>query len=357
MKKLFNRLFKGIVCAAVCGAAVLGTFGLAACGGDNNDSTDNGHDVHVPVSVYAPDGAPALALANLIESEKTPSSRYKFETTIVKADVIRTCVTGEAPKADFCILPVNLAATLLGTGETYQMLGTVTNGNMYFLTTDDNPTLTTENLSTLVGKSIGVVQLNNVPGLTLQAVLGNAGVPYTVMGNDNTVDPAKVNLRAFADATTVAPNAGCDYYLCPEPAVSAKIKGTASAAKPFKLAGDLQQLHNGGYPQAVIVARKAFIEGNDGAVKIVTDALKASEEYLKTAKAEDVLVSLRTAYAEGLAPSFNAQNLTSDVIAHCSVRFTASKDCKNDVNAFLQELISVNESFTKTVADGFFYMG
>ncbi len=346
-----NKLFKGIVCAAVCGAAVLGA---AACGGNDDNKTDNGHDEWTTYSVYAPDGAPALALAGLI-ADPTPVSPYKFETTIVKADVIRTCVTGESPKADFCVLPVNLAATLLGTGETYQMLGTVTNGNMYFLTTGDDPALTTENLSMLVGKTIGVVQLNNVPGLTLQAVLGGAGLSYTVMGNDNTVVADKVNLRAFADATTVAPNAGCDYYLCPEPAVSAKIKGTASAAKPFKLAGDLQQLHGGGYPQAVIVAKKSVI-GTD-AVKAMTDALEAGEEYLKTATAEDILAALQKGYAEGLAPSFNAQNLTSGVIANCSVHFTASKDCKDDVNAFLQELISVNDSFTKAVSDAFFYMG
>ena len=346
-----HKLFKGIACAAMSGAVICGMLGIAACGKKDND---NGHDEWTTYSVYAPDGAPALALAGLI-ADPTPVSPYKFETTIVKADVIRTCVTGEDPAADFCVLPVNLAATLLGTGESYQMLGTVTNGNMYFLTTGDNPALTTENLSTLVGKSVGVVQLNNVPGLTLQAVLGDAGLSYTVMGNDNTVDPAKVNLRAFADATTVAADAGCDYYLCPEPAVSAKIKGSASSPKPFKLAGDLQQLHGGGYPQAVIVAKNSVI-GTD-AVKAMTDSLKAGEEFLKTAKAEDILAALQQAYANGLAPSFNAQNLTSGVIANCSVHFTASKDCKDDVNAFLQELISVNSSFTKTVSDSFFYMG
>lgn len=172
---------------------------FTACAGENDDGT---------YTVYAPDGAPALALANAVNED---DDRYDFH--IVASNAITAQVQGEEPAADFCILPVNVAAKLLGKGETYQMLGTVTNGNMYLLTTGDNPGITTDNLSTLVGKTVGVVQLNNVPGLTFQAVLSRNDIDYQILGNDVEAASDKVNLQAFADASTVTPASGCDYYL------------------------------------------------------------------------------------------------------------------------------------------------
>ena len=173
-------------------------------------------------TVYAPDGAPALALANAIQA----STGNTFAYHIVAANTITAQVTGENPAADFCILPVNAAAKLLGGKGTYQMLGTVTNGNMYFLGAGEQTALTSENLATaLKGKTIGVVQLANVPGLTLRCVLEANNIPYEILGNDTqATDSDKVYLKAIQDATTgVTPAGGCDYYLCPEPAASAKV--------------------------------------------------------------------------------------------------------------------------------------
>ena len=172
-------------------------------------------------TVYAPDGAPALSLANAIQS-----GTDSFSYHIVAASAIQTQVTGENPAADFCVLPVNVAAKLLGNGQKYQMLGTVTHGNMYFLGAGEQATLTAENLATaLKGKIIGVVQLANVPGLTLRCVLEEKNIPYEILGNDSKVtDKNKVYLKAIQDAATgVTPAGGCDYYLCPEPAASAKV--------------------------------------------------------------------------------------------------------------------------------------
>ena len=332
----------------VLGAIFLGAaaLGLAACKQDA--------DTDKTYSVYAPDGAPALALVNAIEDKAE-----KFEYHVVDSSTIQTYVTGEEPKADFCILPVNAASKILGTGTVYQMLGTVTNGNLFFLSAEDNEDLTQDNLSTLVGKSVGVVQLPNVPGLTLQAVLNKYGIDYQIVGNDGEKAEDKVNLIAF-DPANVTPAGGCDYYLCPEPAASTKIKGTASAAKPFRMAGDLQELYGGeeGYPQAVLVAKKAVLEGDEGdksAVETMLSYMEESGTYLETVTPETVLSALDVVRTEGLSASFNANNLTSEVIANCSVRFTTASACKQRVNAFLEELIAVNESAAKAVSDAFFY--
>lgn len=341
MKKLFGF-------TAVCAAAVLGAAALAACGGKDGDENK--------YSVYCPDGAPALSLLNGISKEDET-----FEYHVIASATVQAQVTGENPNADFCVLPLNLASSLLGTGSTYQMLGTVTHGNLFFLTTGDNALLTSENLSSLVGKTVGAVQLTNVPGLTLQAVLAQYEIPYQTIASlqaDKAAD--KVNLLQMgSDASNVTPAFGCDYYLCPEPAVTAKIKGTANNSTPFKLAGDLQKLYGGedGYPQAVLVAKKSVIDNDKESVDKLVSYFKGNAEYLAGTEVATVLSLLDGVRTAGLAPAFTQNNLNATVIQNCSVRFCGAKDCKSAVNAFLAKLIAVNANAAKTVSDEFYYLG
>lgn len=338
-----KKILAGVLSALM---LVVAALGLAGCGDDDRSGVPQNYDV------YAPDGATALALVNAIAAEDTG---YTYH--VVDASTIQTYVTGESPKADFCVLPLNAASKLLGTGEIYQMLGTVTNGNLYFLTTGSNLSLTDENLSSLVGKTVGVVQLANVPGLALQVALKNDDIDYAIVGNDGETQADKVNLKAV-EAGDVTPASPCDYFLFPEPAASSKIAATANAPKHFVAAGSLQSLYEGGgFPQAVLVAKKSVIENDSAAVSKIISYMDGSAEYLRTVEPATVLSLLADKRTEGLAPSFNANNLTATVITNCSVKFTASKTCKETVNTFLSQLIAVNASAAKTVELAFFYEG
>lgn len=131
------------------------------------------------LEVYAPDGAPALALAGLMAGEV--ATNYVAENInyhIVDASTIQTHITGATPNADICILPVNLAANLLGNGENYTMLGTVTHGNLYVISAKTSEQITVDNLSVLRGKTVGVVNLGAVPGLTFKLILNKNGIEY-----------------------------------------------------------------------------------------------------------------------------------------------------------------------------------
>ncbi|MGN0822628.1 MAG: hypothetical protein ACI4NG_02545, partial [Candidatus Gallimonas sp.] len=207
----------------------------------------------------------------------------------------------------------------------------------------------------LVGKTVGVVQLANVPGLTLQVVLNQYSVAYQVVTSDAQKAADKVNLLAV-DATNVTPAYGCDYYLCPEPAATTKINGTASAPKPFRLAGNLQTLYGGedGYPQAVLVAKKTVSAQAKGAL---IEKMQGAAEYLRTAAPAVVSGLLDGKRTEGLTPAFTEKNLNATVIANCSVRYVSARDGKDRVNAFLGKLIAVNPTAAKSVSDAFFYEG
>lgn len=228
--------------------------------------------------------------------------------------------------------------------------------------TGDGAVLTGQNLGSLVGKTVGVAQLFNVPGLTLQVVLNKYGVEYQIIESLQTEKATdKVNLLAV-DAADISPAYGCDYYLCPEPAATAKMNGTKEKPVSLVWAGSLQELYgetyyngNKGYPQAVLVAKKEI--AGDTVTGNVVSAMGNAFQYLSNAQPQTILSLLDRVRTNGLTPAFNQNNLTASVVENCSVGFSSAADCKERVNTFLSELQAVNPSAAATVSDEFYYTG
>ena len=325
MKKLLTAL----LCAII---AVASAFGLTACGNEKGS-----------VSVYMPDGAPALAAAQLMADENKFERHVNYE--VVDASLIQGMVTGESPKADICILPVNLASKLLGTGTTYKMLGTVTHGNLFLLSANGEK-ITKENISSLIGKTVGVVNLAAVPGLTFKIILGDNNIGYNELGNGGQPDSNKVNLKAVTPATLT----GCDYYIIAEP--------VASGQRNLKFSGSLQELYGtqGGYPQAVLVAKNTLIETDEAFIEKFMNAIAENAEWLlkDSTQSETIVSAIQNHLTKGLSPQFTADNLSKDVIGNCAIKFVKANDCKEEVNAFIKKLIAVNGPASE-VDDGFYY--
>jgi hypothetical protein len=155
MKKIFNILLTFIF---------ITTLLFTGCG-----KSDNNKDA---LSVYCPDGAPALSVAKILDDKNS-----NFDVNVVVASTINAYVTGESPTADICIMPVNAAVKLLGNGQTYKMLGTVTNGNL-FLLSKNGTRINSVNISQLRGKTVGVVNLPAVPGLVFKIVLNDHNIKF-----------------------------------------------------------------------------------------------------------------------------------------------------------------------------------
>ena len=336
-----------IVLAALLLAVGIVTF--SACQKDGGSETGDG----VQADVYMPDGAPALALAQLMADEMQFGANVTYN--IVDSTAITTYVTGNETKAELCILPVNLAAKTLGSGEVYRMLGTVTHGNIYFLSAKYEETLTVETLNTLIGKTVGCIQLNNVVGLTLQLVLKQNDIAYTVVEDVSQKVADKVNLIGINNpASEILPTAEFDYMVAAEPVVTAK-----TSATPLKLVGDLQALYGeGGYPQAVLVAKAAFIEENAEFIEDFTAAVSENAAWIlkKDTSASTIYTALAAHLPDGKTPTFKEANLTKTVLANCAIRFESAKNCKEEVNTFLEKLGEVaGQSFA--VSDSFYYVG
>lgn len=144
------------------------------------DGTGGTAEYSQQVSVYAPDGAPALGLAKLMSQENTLEN---VQYNIVNANLIQTFVSGADLKADICVLPVNVAVKILGNAQNYKFIGTLTHGNLYLLS-KNNTQLNSDNLQELRGKTVGVINLAQVPGLTFKLILKNYGIEFVEPFND-----------------------------------------------------------------------------------------------------------------------------------------------------------------------------
>ncbi|MGN1103542.1 MAG: hypothetical protein ACI4QI_01570 [Candidatus Coproplasma sp.] len=333
------KKFLAILCTAVMAVGL--ALGVTAC-----------NKVEVgKYKVYAPDGAPALALAQLCTDDES-----EYAITVVNSTTISTYVTGENPQADFAIVPVNAAVKMLGSGENYQMLGTVTHGNLFLLKKANGVDITTDNLSTLVGKTVGVINLANVPGLMLKVILQQNNIPYNQLTEGAEVAADKVNLKDVKATEAIPTNTECDYFVVPEPAATTKINETGGK---LSIAASLQTLYGGedGYPQAVAVAKTSVIESDKKAVDNFIKALKDNQTWINNSdtSAETIVNAIQSKLTADLTPTFTAANLNATVIANCGIRFTSNADGKQAVLDILTKLNAVSNNAWGTPADAFFY--
>ena len=321
-------------------ASLIFAVGFAACG-DGKEEKE--------ITVYMPDGAPALALAGLM-AEDTEEDGVSYKVVPATAIASKVTYKEEEKNADLCVMPVTAASKLLGKGEKYIMLGAVTHGNLYLIA-KDGVAYTAENLSSLVGKTVGVLQINEVPGLTFKATLNKYDIPWQELTNENEVAQDKVNLVAITGADAVgAIEADC--FMIAEPAASAQAK------KGYSIVGDLQSLYGGenGYPQAVLVAKKSLVEEKAGWTKEFVSKVEGSAAWLSTASGEDIVAAVSAHMEdEGATTSLKAPLLSSAVLGRCGIYFTYAANCRVEVDGFLNALLAVNDKAAAIPAQGFYW--
>jgi len=326
MKKFLTAFLSAIVMG-------LSALGFSAC---NSGSSK--------IEVYVPDGAPALALAQLMAEDMQFGKEVNYH--VVDAESITSNVTyaDMSKNADLCVMPVNDASTLLGDGKNYKLIGTVTHGNLYIVSATEKTALTSQNFAREIsGKKVGVVQMAKFPGAMTKVILNDYGVSESV------------TLQAVQPAEVTGVSSDFDYFVIPEPAASTR---TGNKNLNLKQAGSLQTLYDdgNGYPQAVLVAKNSFIESDPDFIAQFNTALSGSAQWLlkEEVTSETILNAIKARYPdpENTKPAFN--NLTKSVIKNCAVSFVKAADCKAEVKTFLTKLKALN--YANEVSDDFFYI-
>ena len=348
---------------------------LGVCGCENGKKStgDLGKIV-----VYTPDGAPAVALAQMM-NEKSVIADKTMEYRVVSPSLIASKIANkdETKNADVCVLPVTAASKLVGDGTRYQAIGAVTNGNLYLISNQETVIekfsgFEREDISCLIGKTVGVMKINEVPGLTFKSVLDGYGVAWQEIKNDGAIAEDKINLQAISDATAVDPLSDVACWLVAEPAASVQVSRNG-----FSIVADLTELYHdsnqtdavfasaggavqfyAGYPQAVAIVKKSLAENEREWLSAFIDALKTSA-YLPTVLdlGGEKIVQTVSAHLEDKAYStmLKAEVLTRETLARCGIGFGENRLVKEGIMRYLQRIVAVNANAAKEVGEEFFY--
>ena len=299
-------------------------------------------------TMVAPDGAPALAISELMAKNMQFDNTFTYN--VVNANEIKTHVVGNLnAHADFALLPVNLASLLLGGGDEYKMVAVVTHGNLYFLSKAETPITLDNAAQMLKGKSIAVVNLAAVPGLTTKALLNKVGIVYTEDISQHTAE--NVYLKGI-NGTEIAPSLtgenAVDYVVAPEPAVST-ITGKVAAIKKV---GALHDIY-GRYPQAVLVVKSEIVQRDIQLVKAVVEAMQGATDFIK-ANTQMAVDAVANHLPQGATPSFNATNTTNAVVDGCGINVkTLDAQLLQQIHAYIADIIAVNSTSAKTLPETF----
>ncbi len=294
-----------------------------------------------------PDGAPSLAVAGLMAKD---SAEDGVAYRVVAPTKIASKVTAKSEKenADLCVLPMTAASKLLGNGERYTLLGTVTRGNLYLISKTGTAV---DDLSLLVGKKVGVLQIKEVPGLTFKATLQSQGVPFQELVEGVSLDESKVNLLPLSGVDMVGV-LEAEYYLVAEPAA------TAQKGKGYTVVGDLQALYGEGkgYPQAALVAKNSLVEKRGEWLVEYVAELETSLSFAKSASGGE-LVEIITAHLEDktASSSLKAPLLTGEVVSRCGLAFTYAVEGRGEIEGFLSNLLSVAPQATALPSENFYW--
>ena len=297
------------------------------------------------INVYSPDGAPALSLIKVIKKD------FKnVNVNIVSADKIGVYIAGDDKKADICILPVNMASKLIGDGKNYKMIATITHGNFYFLSKNSTE-VNRQNLINLVGKTIGVMQLQNVPGLTLKSVFNDLNIDYEIIQDSSQKKENKVNLMGINKVETARED--IDLFLIPSPQADLKELTT-----DLNIVGSLGEIYSeNGFPQAIIVVKNSLLNENLAFVKNFANEIKGVNNFLNEQNKGEILTLLNSKIESGLTPVFNENTLTNKSIERSKIEFVSAKNSNILVQNFIQKLKKIEPNSVNEFNENFFYEG
>ena len=334
------KKFLTLVCAFV--TLLVSVFGVA-CNNNNNGTSDK-------LSFYAPDGAPALAIAKFINDNENFDINATVDYNVVASSDIGGIMS--QGKGDFIVMPVNAASKLYKAKESapYVMSAVITHGNLYIMSSDGG-----NSLESLKGKVLGVIGQGLVPDLTLRSILTDNGlISQTVVGD--TATDGKITLRYFQSATDMIPllkqgvlTAG----LLPEPAATNLTK-VASNREWTRV--DVQALYDSeinAYPQAVLMVKKSCYEQYKDKIDSMGNMFNENVLWVKE-NIETAVTAVNSKLPDGVTPSLDANKITAQVVDNCKIYYQPANDAKQSVKDYINKILAVNAQSARAVADDFF---
>lgn len=201
---------------------------------------------------------------------------------------------------------------------------------------DKGPSGNVEKLDELKGRVVYSIGQGQVPDLVFRSILKQANVPYRFA---DTAKDGTVSLAYASDGAQVIAglNTGTFHYgVLGEPAATNALKKVENTSRMF----DLQELYGElknrekGYPQAVLVVKKSFLQAHPAYVQAFIDEFKTGAAWAE-ANPADALAAIKSSGSTQVAA------LTTDIVKGCNLGFKAATDAKTEIKTFYEDINSV----------------
>ncbi len=287
------------------------------------------------IKVAVPDGAPALAVANMLK-DGFSYENYKVEFEIV-AGAAEISAKLTAKQADIALIPTNIAAKLYTNNIDIKLVATNIYGLLYLVGTES-----ITDFADLKNQKIMCTGQGGTPDFLLKYFLQNAGV--------NLETEADIQYIAQGSDAIAALKAGTvKYALLGEPAATMAIsKANASIIFDFQEEWNEAAGYEG-YPQAGTVATSDIIANHSGFLKAFLKKMQSNVGYIGSADVAEINKALAD---NNSAVSFGS----TAVIKRCNIKYVGGFDSKDSLTKYFEVMKASNAQFIggDIPADGFY---
>lgn len=303
------------------------------------------------LNLYAPDGAPSLAVANIFSDKKI--GNYDVSCNVVSGTDIRAKVLGG--DADVAVLPTNMAVSLYNGGCNYIMVSVNVWGVLYLVST-----VNITSLNDLIGKVVYSIGLANTPEYVFKTILSYNGVDFVEHGTTEVTDKVMIDYSLTDGSQIVAKlvSGQINYAILGEPAVTNAINKCEQKGITLYNAIDLQYyweqmfvaMHPEyktvsariGYPQACVIVKRSLANDSQFVTALV-ERLQSNSSYV-TENASSLSEVLGT-----------ATNYTQGIVQKCNIHTELAKDVVTKVETYLDAINTVMGTNVAYPDNNFYY--
>lgn len=282
------------------------------------------------LTLYVPDGAPALSVASVISNQKIGNNPVDVVVTTGEETVAK-CTSGEA---DIAVLPTNAAIKICSARQDYCLFSVNVYGLLYVVGTRQ------VELAQLAGQTVHSIGLGNTPEYVFKTILDSRNIAYEEGGEGQD----KVHLSYYTDGSTVillVLQGKAEFALLGEPAVTNLIQKAASQNITVHRLFDLQQLwqqatgsDSAGYPQASLIVKKSLLTSSFA--RALQQAVEGNPQWLSAN-----LQQLNQLMKDN-GSSLDV-NYTQQIIDACNLTPVMAQQAKADIEKYLQNFAGMSQ--------------
>ena len=275
------------------------------------------------LKVLAPDGLPALSLANMMSTTKELEGN-KVEYKIEKlSDALVVHMLKR--EGDFAIVPSNFSAQLYNKNLGYRVLGTVGWGSFYVISREG-----INSLEDLKGKEVYTFGKGLTPDIIFQSLLKSKGI-----------DSKDIKINYLSNGNELATlylGKKIDIAVLPEPMLSKVLSKDIATDVVTNLNDEWKNIINSdlGYPQSTLVVKDEIYKNNPKLVEEFLSSLRGSLASLY----KDREKSIQNIKENGITLD---TTLLDEILTRANLFYVPILDCQEEYNRYFEILYDMNK--------------